>query len=162
MKTHMRPQYLLLLLITPTVLVSCTTFTKQQCESMDWQTQGYKAALAGVPVQESFNQYQKSCREVQVSLAQAHGDAFARGYDIGREKFCTAENASKFAGDGGVYRGTCPDKAITPNFMASYQSGREKFLLGEIQSLRSQISDLQSKVSSQAGEISSLQSNQCR
>lgn len=143
------------------LLSGCNTLSKRDCEEMNWEQAGYQAALKGEHVQEDFNRYQNSCRQAQVILKQEQGDAFARGYDKGRELFCTPEYAHKYANDGGVYRGICPDSKVNSNFMTSYQSGRETFFLRRISELESQVSSLRSQLSSAQSEADSLRGRAC-
>lgn len=161
MKKQITLPITILSLLSVGLLSGCSTLSKKDCESLNWERAGYQAALKGEQVQAAFNQYQNSCRQVSVAATQANGDDFAKGYDNGREVFCTPANMHEFAKYGGVYTGICPDSKVNSNFMTSYQSGREAYLNARISSLESEVQTLKAQVSSAESEAASLRGRQC-
>jgi hypothetical protein len=141
-------------------LSACTTFTKKQCEEMNWEAKGYSSAFDGDTPGEGVKYYDRNCRAEHGVPVNA--ELFAKGYGKGLEAFCSADHIRIFAEKGGVYKGTCPEKVMTVGFVTQYQNGREQYLLKRISTLESRISDLESTIHSQDSEISSLKSNSCQ
>lgn len=136
------------------ILQGCSTYSKQQCETMNWEARGYEAAMKGESVSSAVSFFDQRCRAQHgVPLREQE---FSDGYQRGIGLFCTPENIKNFAREGGVYAGVCPDSLVTNSFHMNYQSGREEHLLDkirrlnrEIDSLNSRISDLESQLKKQ-------------
>lgn len=133
-------------------LVSCSTFSKEECETMNWEKEGYKAALNGQSAGQQARYFQKVCNsKYQVPI---NGDNFAKGYEQGLKKYCSTSNLYQSGLRGDDYKGICKD----PEVGVSYSNGKIKFLEGKISDLEDEVtqlkrenSDLQSKVSSCTG-----------
>lgn len=141
------------------ILNGCATFTKEQCQTFDWNERGYRSAIGGRTQVQAQAYYQNKCTE-------EHGVDYDRkqleaGYKKGLEEFCSPENALKFGASGSNYQGTCPkekEKAFVSNFRAGtniYLQNRVEELETEKQQLQQQIDDLSSRISNLESELSS-------
>ncbi len=135
-------------------LVGCSTYSRKECLAMNWHQQGAKFALKGETVHEGLAHFANGCKDVPVDSS-----AFQSGFDSGLAQFCTPENIEKFATEGGRYKGTCPESAVSTKFMSQYSSGRETYLEKKVKSLKSELSDAESKLSRLESEVSSLKSD---
>jgi len=105
-------------------LSSCATFSREECERMDWTLQGRQTALNGK------------------TLDQA---AFKTGFDSGLKTFCTSEFSYRFALKGGEYQGTCP-QVVEAKLTEKYKSGRLLYLEKRVEELTAENQGLDSEV----------------
>lgn len=140
-------------------LTGCSTYSRKQCETMDWEKNGAATALDGDTYEQVVKRAEKFC--TQEHGIPVNSTALKLGFDSGLKELCTADSAEQFGRRGRRYQGTCAQ--LPPEeenkFLKGYQSGRNKYLEDEISSLRSQISSLESEVSSLKSELSSAQSD---
>ena len=136
------------LLVFLSLLSGCGTFSRHECEQMDWARKGRETAMRGQTLNQAEHYYETECHERNdVAVDQK---SFGEGYNEGLKQFCSPEYVRQFAQNGGVYQNTCSqmgdDKII------------EKFRGGRIQYLEKQVADLNSQVGSLNSQVSSLQS----
>lgn len=134
--------------------MSCTTYTKKQCETMDWRKQGENFALKGQTLDQGYFHFHNACKDVVMDKA-----AFQAGHKEGLKIFCTAEYAENFAAEGGKYIGVCPETLENKNFLNKYHSSRENFLTKQIKELESDVSTLKRKNNDQEVEIAKLKNS---
>jgi hypothetical protein len=141
-------------------LTACHTFSRKECEEMDWAKQGMNFALQGKSKTEGEMYFTRECRGIPMDPT-----AFRKGYDEGLKTFCTPGYIHGFAAKGGEFRHTCPEDQVTEKFRSQYHSGREKFLDQRVRELESdlahaegQISSLESEVSQLRGDLNACQS----
>lgn len=63
---------------------------------------------------------------------------YNQGYAKGTQEYCTAENGYKIALDGGEEAKICSGAALT-SFMTGYRKGRKKFVLEEIENIKTDL-----------------------
>lgn len=154
-------------LLTLVSAVGCTTFSKQQCEEMNWALQGRSAALNGHTAGSRLEYFDREC--FQEHGVSPNTQAFQAGYENGLKEFCTPQYAYQFAVRGGEYNGICPaekEKAVTESFhngRSIYLERRVSHLADEVSSLTSEVGSLKSQLSSCESKVSSLESkvNSC-
>lgn len=142
-----------------TLLSACSTYSKKQCESMNWKAEGYKSALRGETAQEGYDYFVGTCGKDHGIKPTA--EEFKLGYKDGLAAFCTPEAMLQFAQRGGVYRNICPAVA-QEELTKNYQSGRLKFLENKVSELESEVSRLKGKLSDAENTIDALRSELSR
>ncbi|MBX3040138.1 MAG: DUF2799 domain-containing protein [Bdellovibrionaceae bacterium] len=73
------------ILILSSLLASCTTLSRRECETIDWKQRGFIDGGKGVRA-EKFAQEAQTCREHGI---QANAEAYQEGFNQGLESFCT-------------------------------------------------------------------------
>ena len=142
------------ILILAFTLAACTTYSKQECENMDWGTAGYRAALEGGTLDQTQARYVKGCtRDHGVRPDEAR---IKLGYETGMKEFCEGKTALEFARGGGVYHGTCSGEQET-GFLAKYQVGRIEYLAAKVEELSREVSDLRGEKSRLESQVSDLE-----
>jgi hypothetical protein len=137
------------------ILSGCTTFSRSDCETMDYAERGRNGALKGETLSETSYYYLRNCEsEHHVPVDR---EKLKRGYTDGLKTFCTAAYTQRFAANGGVYNGTCP-KSEEPKFIDAFRSGRISYLESEVDRLKKEVDRLSSDVSSLESDKSDLQS----
>lgn len=139
-------------------ITACSTFSKKECESMDWYQSGFTSARQGDTVGDGLAYYQRKCTD-EHGIA-VNGQRFQEGYDKGLQYFCTEGEARLFGQTGKQYRGTCP-KDKESAFTKNYDSGRMDYLIQRVKNLEQEISNLESQISYKDSEISALRSQVC-
>ena len=137
------------------VLTSCSSLSKQECESLNWNAAGYKSAMQGHPADTEIIRYKKMCVERHHTTINA--EAFSKGYVDGLSEYCTDENLFKKGSSGGAYQGIC-DNHMNKKALTSYSNGRLLFLENTVTELETDKSDLESKVKSLESQIADLES----
>jgi hypothetical protein len=143
------------LLISFFFLVGCSTFSRKDCEIMNWEYEGKTSALKGQTISEGENYFDKECREKNEIIPDQK--AFESGYRVGLKEFCSPEFAYQFGTTGAKYKGTCPVATEKP-IVEKYQSGRMIFLEKKVSELESALSSAESEASSYKSQLSSCQS----
>lgn len=142
-----------LLLLSLAVLSACTTFSKSECENMDWPARGAQAAMNGETLPDTLRYYNRTCMDDNgVTPDQA---LLQRGFTQELVYFCTPNNLHALGERGEVYRGTCPDD---PKLKTAYREGRQEWVENEVYRLRNEVNDLKSQVGSLEDENSRLKS----
>lgn len=145
----------LFILLPALVLTSCATFSKSDCEQMDWRARGRETALEGEPLYTTANKFDRQCQA-------KHGVPTNRleleaGFKAGAQEFCEPDRLRRWIADGHEYKGICTHlPADTVN--ASLAAGRASYLERQLSDKDDEISRLQSKINSLEGEVSSLRS----
>lgn len=135
--------------------LSCSTYSRKQCLSFDWQNKGFESAMNGQLKRDSYLYYQEKC-------GKEHGIApeetsFDLGYQKGIDQLCTVEGGRRLGQKGFSYQHLCPAEKEEV-FIKSFRSGRLEFLESQVEKLQEKIKALEYDNSRQASEISSLQS----
>jgi Protein of unknown function (DUF2799) len=140
------------------LLSSCSTFSKSDCESMNWQNEGYKAGSNGETAGQQAKFFQKECtveHQVPVNI-----EKFSKGYEQGLKSYCSTSNLYQKGLNGDSYSGVCKKSEIA----ASYSNGRTQFLEKKvieqeeaIQRLKSELDDLERKNSDLESKLNSCQ-----
>ncbi len=164
---------LICLLINSMMMVACSTFSREQCQKMDWSFEGYNRARDGDSAEPGIGYYKKECD--QEHGIKVNEQLYNEGYQRGLNAFCTKEGGFSYARHGGHYRGTCP-KEKESEFLSRFTEGRlifledrlrdleheNKGLRDDVDSLRSQLSSAQSELSSARGEASTCRAQVIR
>lgn len=131
--------------------VGCSTYSKRDCQNMDWFQAGQKFAMNGKTLQDSQEHYAKECSaQHEISVDQ---EKLKLGYESGLKVFCSESYSYEFAKSGGVYLGTCP-KSIEDTMLPGLKNGRIQYLENKVAMLESEKSSLASQLSSVQGELS--------
>ena len=112
-------KHLLLLVSSISLIASCTTMSRRECETADWNKVGYRDALAGRSATDAFKKRKNDCSE---HSAQANKDEYAIGYAASLKTFCTYESGIEFGHSGASYRDQCP-KQLETEFLKGYRLG---------------------------------------
>lgn len=112
-------KHLLLLVSSIFLIASCTTMSRRECETADWNKVGYRDALAGWRATDAFKRRSNDCSE---HGTKANKDEYASGYVAGLKIFCTYESGIEFGHSGASYRDQCP-KQLETEFLKGYRLG---------------------------------------
>ncbi len=112
-------KHLLLLVSSISLIASCTTMSKRECETADWNKVGYRDALVGWTATDAFKRRKNDCSEYG---AEANKDEYASGYTAGLKTFCTYEGGIAFGHSEASYRDQCP-KQLETEFLKGYRLG---------------------------------------
>ncbi|MCB9093235.1 MAG: DUF2799 domain-containing protein, partial [Halobacteriovoraceae bacterium] len=144
-----------LILIFFLFIASCTTLTKEDCQSMNWFEKGRSDAMNGKTIK-AFSEYNKTCSQYNVTVDH---EKYASGRVQGLTFFCTYENGQLFGRGGEAYLGICPQK-LEPEFLKGYYIGKkEAELKKKEQELELREQDL--KLKSQQTILTKLNTKQC-
>lgn len=143
----------LVTLVVIALLSGCTTFSKKECEQMNWGQQGAAAALKGETLEYAVRYYKRTCEEDNKVIPDQA--ALQRGFDEGLKYFCADTNIRAWATGGGRFPQTCE---ITDSRKAAFKEGHQDFVEGEVYRLRDEVSGLKSRVSDLESENSNLKS----
>lgn len=158
---------LLVVAILNLFAMGCSTYSKKQCESFDWDSRGYMSALKGERQELGVAYYYKECSDKYG--VQPQEKEFSVGYGRGLKVFCTPDFAVEFASKGGEYAGICTAEQ-EKGFMKPYIKGINVYYKNKVDELESKVSRLESENSSLEsdkrsleGEVSDLESklNSC-
>lgn len=154
-----------ILLLSILTFSSCATFSRSECEKLDWRNYGRQTALEGETLFSIQNKFEKDCHARHgVPVNQAELEA---GFKAGTQEFCSPDSLRNYVAKGGEYRGTCSH--LPPDTVnAGLSAGRVTRLEHQLRSKDDEIRTLQSKNSSLEREIQDLRSqvdtlrNSCR
>ncbi len=134
------------LLILSAFLLSCSTYSKSQCENFDWQEEGHSFALKGKTQKMGLSHFNRACQRkhgIQPNLKQ-----FKVGHKAGVKDFCTPENALGYGLEGGEYHGLCKGKN-EKKLLKTYVKGVHVFYKSRVSQLEFEVSNLKSQISLQ-------------
>lgn len=134
---------------------ACSTYSKRECQTMNWSQAGVQTALDGKPLQQGLSHYNKEC--LKENGIQPDEQALRYGYEMGLKQFCTPEHSYKFARKGGQYAGICSaaDEAV---IRPKLHEGRMGYLEQKVEELSRQVSKFKSDVDSLESKLSSTES----
>src|SRR5690349_15022586 len=104
-------KYLIALL--PVLVVGCSTYSKRQCQEMDWYREGKNSAVAGITRKQAKTPFVDKCQEdhgVAVDFVE-----FDRGFAVGLNQVCTPEGLKRFKEKGIRFNETCEGHFDTQN-----------------------------------------------
>lgn len=134
---------------------ACTTLSRQQCESVDWKQQGYKAGIEGHDLESDMNYWNQVCGEDHnIRPVRAF---FEEEFKKGNAALCTKEGGYNFGRSGGVYAEQCSEK-LEDQFFAGYQRGQSIYASKKLASMTQEITDLKRELGRKDSEISNLES----
>ena len=134
--------------------VGCSTFSRKDCEVMDWTAQGYKSAISGQSTAGPIAYFQRECG--QENGIQPDTRLFNIGYEQGLKVFCSPEGGQLFGRSGGLYENTCPPN-LEKLFLEKYQLGRIEYTGSRIQQLENEVYNLRNEISLKDQRISELE-----
>jgi peptidoglycan hydrolase CwlO-like protein len=144
----------LIVLLAATALASgCTTFTKSECEQMNWAQTGARAAMQGHSLDYTLRYYNQTCMDDNGVIPDQA--LIQRGFADGLVYFCSENNLRAHAANGGGYPVTCE---MTDQKKAAFKEGHQDFIESEVSRLREQVGHLQNRVSNLETENSNLKS----
>lgn len=109
--------------LTIALLMSgCASMTREQCQSVDPQAQGYADGQKGYGT-DNLNQVLSTClsgkRAGSIADVSAFKNAYLKAYQKGIAEYCTPANGERVGLLGEDYRGVCP-KEIEAPFLKEY------------------------------------------
>lgn len=107
-----------------TTTSSCTTLSKEECQSMNWFAQGKSDGMRGQSAKE-FAKYHKACSKHSISVDL---EAYVNGRVRGLQTFCTYESGHQEGLDGKEYFGVCP-KDLEADFLKGFRLGKREYEL---------------------------------
>jgi hypothetical protein len=138
---HMKKMIILQALL---FTAGCSTYSKKECQQMDWRNQGVKYAMEGRTLDQGRSHFHETCeRDHEIAF---DVQSFESGYQDGLKNFCSPDNGARFGAKGGVYAGICPADS-EPQFLAKYHSGREGYLEKKVHELKEENARLSREVS---------------
>jgi len=129
----MRKILIFILAVSTTILTACTTMSKQECETADWNKLGYKDASVGKTT-EMFERRQNACSKHEIV---ANESQYAHGYTEGLKIFCTYDSGVDYGHTGAHYAHQCP-RDLETEFMKGYRLGKAEH---ERDALKSELED---------------------
>lgn len=121
----------------------CTTLSKKECETMNWESAGYNSALKGEPAGSQIRELKNLC--VNRYNTSIDAEAFARGYEKGQAQYCTELNLYKLGISGQTYKGIC-DNHSNGRSVKSFGEGRIQYLESQVSSLENENNILKAKI----------------
>ncbi|OUS30104.1 hypothetical protein A9Q99_06375 [Gammaproteobacteria bacterium 45_16_T64] len=122
-KLHTVDRRITLALILTSLLMwvsGCSTLSKEECQSADWQLIGFEDGTQGFLLQR-IGEHRKACAEYGIAPRM---DAYERGHQRGVLSYCTEANGLLVGKRGREYNGVCPAD-LAPPFLFGHQKGME-------------------------------------
>jgi hypothetical protein len=135
------------------LLSSCTTFSKKECEQMDWSQRGSTAAMKGETLEDALRYYNRTCMDDNGVIPDQA--AIQRGFSEGLKYFCRDNNIRAWALGGGRFPQTCE---MSDSRKVAFKEGHQDFIESEVYRLRDEVHILKSRVSDLESENSNLKS----
>ena len=102
------------------LLTGCSTLSRNQCQSSDWEKTGYGDGISGYK-SAKLDLYNSSCKEHGIVPNET---AYLTGYEKGNKKYCTSVKGLSEGMNYRSYLGVCsPETAY--DFMAGYDFGHK-------------------------------------
>jgi len=121
MVTPMKLLRLSVLLISALIVSGCTSLSKQECASANWQQIGFEDGSKGA-ASTRFSDHIAACEGISTPNAQA----WNAGRSEGLRGYCTSDGGY-WAGRSGIkYQGVCPPETVA-KFLPAYQHGRQYY-----------------------------------
>lgn len=92
-------------IFAPTFLLGCSTYSKRQCQEMDWYREGRKSALNGDIPKQAKTFFIDKC-QVDHGVAVEYV-SFERGFASGLDQLCSPESLEARAAQGLKYPPAC-------------------------------------------------------
>ena len=110
-----------IVLIFTVILCSCSSLSKKDCETMNWQQKGKDDGAAGT-AKTAFIKYQRMCSEHHVITDQR---SYEKGHAEGLKSFCTYDSGYDYGRANEEYAGVCPKEAEA-DFIRGYRIGKKE------------------------------------
>lgn len=138
-------------------LLGCSTLSKQQCQSMDWQERGRVDGSDGKP-SSTVSTYGESCEEHGIQI---DGTRYEQGRRQGLKVFCDYESGRAYGAEGKKYLSVCPEE-LEGNFLRGYRLGLKEYELAKReQELRDQEAKIREREANIANRLSAHNANSC-
>lgn len=128
--TRMKPLILLCLAAT---LSGCATYSREECDSGNWDRIGIKDGEDG-RLPDKFKQHAKACK---LERSEANQSIYLAGRAKGLASYCTSARGYREGALGQTYLGTCPAN-LEAEFQKGYKTGKR---MQEAESRQSDIAD---------------------
>ena len=109
---------ILILSIFSFLITSCSTLSKSECKTANWNTIGYEDGANGYKASR-IGQHRSACAEYGIS---PNLNAYTAGRDRGLQQYCTPNTAYKKGINGYSYNGVCAGYNER-EFLAAYNQG---------------------------------------
>jgi Protein of unknown function (DUF2799) len=104
------------------ISVGCSSMTKKECETANWENIGRYDGGQGKPLQE-YELMKNQCEMYSRTPDQA---AYLKGYKDGLERYCTNRNGEILGRSGAQYFEQCPEN-LRSEFLKGYRYGLSQF-----------------------------------
>jgi len=151
----------ILLAVICGAVVACSTYSKRECEQMNWTTEASRLAREGQTLTEIRDVFAESC-QADHGIA-ADEAAVEAGFKQGLNALCTPEGGERLARDGNIYKGTCAGLREA-EFLSKYHTVREAHLEREVRDMESKVRSLEIEKDRLESQVRGLESdlNSCR
>ena len=116
--------------VTLFIFSSCSSLTKEECDSTNWRKKGFTEGTYGYP--SKLNSYEKQCKEFGHIISKSE---YIDGRNEGLEIYCNYNNGYNLGLSGKMGFGDC--EAINPDFTHGYSVGNTEREEQERQNLQS-------------------------
>ncbi len=150
-----------LISILTLLTIGCSSVSKEMCVNTDWQEEGHKDGLKGLP-EESILKLSKTCKDKGVKIPIVD---YKTGWLKGIAQYCSPEKGFELGlKDSDAEIKNCPVELRT-SFSTNYEKGKELNTLNskidkfesEIKELENKKASLNNKIKSTRSEISNLE-----
>lgn len=125
------------------ILSGCASYSKRDCEQINWNEKAYEHALSGMTKDDSLSKVYSQCtRPYNIT---PDFDAFSKGFEKGTKDFCAPDSAFEFGKNGKIYKKTCP-KELESKFIESYTTGLNVYLTQRVDDLSSDYDELKNEI----------------
>jgi hypothetical protein len=130
------------LLVVTLFLTSCSTMSKEECQTVNWKDKGFEDATEGNPVH--LSKHTKACAEAHIT---PNRPLYMAGYNAGARQFCNYESGVRFGKTGRSTRSICNGPGQRQKFIRGYQKGKQVYDLNlQISSKESELYNLDKKI----------------
>jgi hypothetical protein len=138
------------------LVFGCSTYSKQECLEMDQFQFAYGYGTDGVSsVDPAVARFQDTC--FKDHGINADKDKMGKGFESGKNFYCSEEGIRLAATKGKTYTGIC-NKVEEAKILPVYNQARTSFLENKVQELEREIDRLKSSLSTCESNVSSLHS----
>ena len=117
-----RTLYLLLILLTLSLISACASMSKKECLTADWHAIGHSDGARGVHYT-NLAKHRDACGKYEVIPDQA---AYHAGWQQGIGNYCTADNGYRAGTAGQPYRNICPQQ-VEADFRSGWKQGVRQY-----------------------------------
>ncbi|MCS6209812.1 DUF2799 domain-containing protein [Shewanella baltica] len=130
-------------------LTQCSSLSIEECANSDWFALGLADGNRGTSAGQ-LNQYQKDCREFNLSVDTAQ---WKQGYQQGLASYCLPENGYRVGLAGESYYGVCSNNA----FVERFNQGHQQYLTNKrLSEIADRLNAIDREISSLDGKINNL------
>jgi len=132
----------ILLLATVIFITGCSSISKEECKTGDWNGIGYRDGMSGKPISR-VSSYIEECGKAGSTVDRA---MYEKGRNEGLKIYCSRENGFNAGKNGSSMFTECPSN-LQSAFMKAYNLGKKVHeLKGKLDSVRKDQDELEKKM----------------